>query len=67
MVDRSRPVVWSSDARIDLSEIWTYYAPVAGRELADKIVREIAETCRLLEDHPLGGRSRDEVRLGFGR
>ena len=65
MVDRSRPVVWSSDARTDLSEIWGYYAKVTGREVADKIVREIAETTRLLEDHPFGGRARDEIRPGL--
>ena len=26
-----RPVIWSSDARSDLSEIWDYYFKVAGR------------------------------------
>jgi len=65
MVERSRPVIWSSDALTDLSEIWTYYFNVAGRTVADRIVREIGETTRLLEDHPFGGRSRNEVRQGL--
>jgi toxin ParE1/3/4 len=64
MVDRRRPIDWSPDARADLSEIWTYYVKVAGRHTADKIVREIGEVCRLLEDHPFAGRARDEVRPG---
>ena len=64
MADRRRPIVWSSDAHADLSEIWNYYVKVAGRHTADKIVREIGEACRLLEDHPFAGRARDEVRAG---
>ena len=38
---------------------------VAGRNTADKIVREIGELCRLLEEHPFAGRARDEVRHGL--
>ncbi|MBV9557293.1 MAG: type II toxin-antitoxin system RelE/ParE family toxin [Pseudolabrys sp.] len=62
MAERSRPVIWSSNAQTDLSEIWSYYFDAAGRVIADKIAREIAETTHLLEDHPFAGRSRDEVR-----
>jgi toxin ParE1/3/4 len=65
MADPRRPIVWSPDARADLSQIWSYYAKVAGRLTADKIVREIGEICRLLEDHPFAGRARDEVRSGL--
>jgi len=65
MADRRRPIDWSSDARADLSKIWNYYVKVAGRQTADKIVREIGEACRLLEDHPFAGRARDEVRPGL--
>ena len=43
MVDPRRPIVWSPDARADLSEIWNFYAKAAGRQTADKIVREISE------------------------
>ena len=64
MVDPRRPIIWSPDARADLSEIWSYYAKVAGRHIADKIVREIVEMCRLLEYHPFAGRARDECGQG---
>jgi len=67
MVDPRRPIVWSPDARADLSEIWNFYAKAAGRQTADKIVREISEVCRLLEHHPFAGRARNEVRPGFDR
>lgn len=62
MADRRRPIIWSSDALADLSEIWNYYVKVAGRHTADKIAREIDEACRLLEDHSFAGRARNEVR-----
>ncbi len=65
MADPRRPIVWSPDARADLSPIWNYYANVAGRQTADKIVGEMGEACRLLEDHPFAGRARDEVRPGL--
>jgi toxin ParE1/3/4 len=62
MADRRPPLIWSSDALADLSDIWDYYANVAGRHTADKIVREI---CRILEDHPFAGRGRNEIRAGL--
>jgi toxin ParE1/3/4 len=65
MADRRPPIVWSSNSRADLSEIWNYYARVAGRHTADKVTREIGEACRLLEDHPFAGRSRSEIRPGL--
>jgi len=63
MGERRRAVIWSPDARADLSEIWNYYVEVAGRHTADGIVRRIAEVCTLLEEHPFAGRARNEVRL----
>ena len=60
-----RLIDWSPEARDDLSQIWSYYAGAASRTTADNIVRRIGEACRLLEDHPLGGRARDEVRPGL--
>src|SRR6202161_4305839 len=65
MADRRRPIDWSPNARADLSEIWNYYVTVAGRQTADKVVREIGEACRLLENHPFAGRARNEVRPGL--
>jgi plasmid stabilization system protein ParE len=64
-VANRRPIIWSSDALADLSDIWDYYANVAGRHTADKIVREIEDACRILEDHPFAGRGwRDDERGG---
>jgi toxin ParE1/3/4 len=65
MPESSRKVLWSSQARADLSEIWSYYFQAAGRLTADKIIRQIVETSRLLEGHPFGGRSRAEIRPGL--
>jgi toxin ParE1/3/4 len=62
MAGGRRPVIWSPDARADLSEIWDYYVGVAGRHTADGIVRGITEACTLLEEHPFAGRARNEVR-----
>lgn len=60
---RSPP--WSLDAVADLSDIWTYYARAAGRHVADAIAVNIHEACRMLVEHPLAGRARDEVRPGL--
>ncbi len=42
-----------------------YYAGVAGLQTADKIVRDIRDAYRSLEDFPLAGRVRDELRPGL--
>jgi toxin ParE1/3/4 len=60
-----RPVIWSPNARADLSAIWDYYVEVAGRHTADEVVRGITEVCTLLEEHPFAGRARNEVRPGL--
>jgi toxin ParE1/3/4 len=65
MARRRRPIIWSPEARADLSEIWDYYAKTAGRPKADNIAREISNACRPLEDHPFAGRARDELRPGL--
>src|SRR5262245_32447821 len=65
MVDPSRPVIWSPEARADLSEIWVSYVRLAGPRTADKIVTQIVRACRVLEDHPFAGRARDELRPGL--
>jgi plasmid stabilization system protein ParE len=61
MAESKRAISWSSPARSDLSEIWNYYARVAGRQTADKIVRQISEAWGVLEDYPFAGRDRSEV------
>ena len=60
-----RPVVWSPEARFDLAEIWDYYAATGGKTVANKIIRRIAATCRLLHLYPFAGRVRDEIRPGL--
>jgi len=65
VAEHRRLVVWSPDARADLSQIWDYYAEVAGQESADRIIRGIVEACHPLEAHPLAGRARNEVRPGL--
>jgi len=65
MAGRRLPIVWSPEAEADLADIWSYYREVAGARVAEARVRAIAEACRMLEEHPLGGRPRDEVRPGL--
>jgi toxin ParE1/3/4 len=65
MAPPNRSVIWSSDALADLDEIWTHYAQIASRGMADKTLRKIQEAVRLLASHPFAGRSRDEIRLGL--
>ena len=65
MPENRRPVIWSPEARSDLEEIWSYYAQVAGRATADNIARNIGRACIMLEEHPLAGRARDELRRGL--
>src|SRR5436853_5554685 len=62
MAGANKPLVWSPEALGDLADIWNYYTHSAGRRSADNIVRGIGDAVRLLEDHPYGGRARDEVR-----
>jgi len=65
MAEGSRPVIWSPEARSDLSEIWDYYVKVAGRHTADRVVRGIGQACAMLDSHPFAGRGRNEVRPGL--
>jgi toxin ParE1/3/4 len=65
MAGRRRPVRWSPDALTDLSDIWDYYANVAGRQTADNIIRDVEKACHLLEEYPMAGRARDQVRVGL--
>jgi toxin ParE1/3/4 len=62
MAENKPPIVWSSDAQGDLSDIWDYYLRVAGPRTAEKIVREIATAADLIQRHPFSGRARDEIR-----
>jgi toxin ParE1/3/4 len=65
MAAHKRPVIWSPEAQTDLAEIWSYYREAASPQLADSRVRAIGEACLLLEEHPLAGRAREEIRPGL--
>jgi plasmid stabilization system protein ParE len=43
MAERRRAAVWSPEALDDRERIWDYYIQVAGRNTAEKILREIAK------------------------
>jgi toxin ParE1/3/4 len=59
------PAIWSADARADLDEIWKHYERTVSPSVAEKIVRQIDDVIRLIQEHPLAGRARDEVRAGL--
>jgi len=59
------PMIWSPEAIADLEAIWDFYAEAAGPRTAEKMIREIAATCRTVEEHPFIGRAREEVRPGL--
>lgn len=65
MPARRRRISWSKEALADLADIWMYYRNVAGKQTADNIIREISVAALMLEEHPLGGRSRDALRPGL--
>jgi toxin ParE1/3/4 len=59
------PPLWSPEALSDIDQLWDYYAEVAGRATADKILREVGKVVATIADYPLAGRSRDELRSGL--
>jgi len=60
-----RTALWSPEALADRDRIWDYYIDVAGRHTAEKVLRSIGDVIALIENHPLAGRARDEVRPGL--
>jgi toxin ParE1/3/4 len=60
-----RRVVWAPRAKRDLAQVWQYYLRVASAEVADKLLREIAESARRLSDNALRWRARDELMPGL--
>lgn len=65
MTEAGHAALWSPEALDDRGRIWDYYVGVAGRHTAEKVLREIGEVITLIEDHPFGGRARNEVRPGL--
>jgi toxin ParE1/3/4 len=65
MAGRKSQVIWSPEALEDIDLLWEYYTGTAGRFIADKILREIGRVVATIDDFPLAGRSRDEIRAGL--
>jgi toxin ParE1/3/4 len=65
MAGHKSRVIWSPEALDDIDRLWEYYAHTAGRVTADKLLREIARVVATIDDFPLAGRSRDEIRTGL--
>jgi toxin ParE1/3/4 len=65
MAEHRLPALWSPEALDDIDHLWDYYAHIAGRTTADKIVREIAQVVKTIDDFPFAGRERDEIRAGL--
>ena len=65
MPEKRRRVVWTPAARRDLRDVWRHYTRVASPEIADRMLREIAETGEHLADRALMWRARDDVAPGL--
>jgi toxin ParE1/3/4 len=65
MAGRKSRIIWSPEALDDIDRLWTYYAGAAGRTTADKVLREVDRVVATIDDFPLAGRSRDEIRAGL--
>jgi toxin ParE1/3/4 len=63
--ERRPQAIWSPEALTDIDKLWDYYAGLAGADSANKLLREIARVVSAIEDFPLAGRSRDEIRAGL--
>jgi plasmid stabilization system protein ParE len=60
-----RRVIWAPKAKQDLRRVWRHYARVASLDIADQIVKEIANVGARLSDQALMWRARDEVAPGL--
>lgn len=65
MAGHKSRVIWSPEALDDIDRLWDYYASTAGRVTADKLLREVVRIAATIDDFPLAGRSRDEIRTGL--
>ena len=65
MAEPKPPVVWSPEALNDIDQLWNDHAGVAGRGTADKIIRQIEKVVVVIDEFPLAGRSRNELRVGL--
>jgi toxin ParE1/3/4 len=61
-----RKVIWAPETHKDLHDIWRYYAKIASREIANRIISDITQTGVRLAEHPLLlGRPRDDLQPGL--
>lgn len=65
MAEPKPPIIWAPEALADIDHLWDYYAEVAGRASADKLLRQIATVVVAINEFPLAGRSRNDVRVGL--
>jgi toxin ParE1/3/4 len=65
MAGTGRTAIWSPEAIDDRERIWDYYVGVAGTQTAEKILLRLADVVALIEDRPLAGRARNEIRPGL--
>jgi toxin ParE1/3/4 len=65
MPEELKKVFWSPQSKRDLREVWRYYQRVASAELADRLLREIAEAGQRLSREAVMWRRRDEVWQGL--
>jgi toxin ParE1/3/4 len=65
MAEHKPAILWSPEAVADIDRLWGYYVQAAGRGTADRILREIAAAVAVIDDFPLAGRARDEIRPGL--
>ena len=65
MAEHKPAILWSPEALDDIDRLWDYYAHAAGSVTADKILREVAKAVAVINDFPLAGRARDEIRPGL--
>jgi toxin ParE1/3/4 len=65
MAEPKPAILWSPEALEDIDRLWDYYVHAAGRVTADRILREVAKAVAVINDFPLAGRARDEIRTGL--
>ena len=65
MTEHKSSILWSPEALNDIDHLWDYYAGVAGRATADKMMFEIGKAVAAIDDFPRAGRARDEIRAGL--
>jgi plasmid stabilization system protein ParE len=52
MVAHRPSIIWSPEALDDIDRLWDYYAGIAGRSTADKIIRDIVKVATTIDDFP---------------